>query len=368
MTHTSSQTRILCFPFGFRARVRRGRQRVGRDAVFQDVAPLVIEGVAEAVEQAYVIEEGRGRHRRCFEVLRYRHRLWWPLQTQDRGEHQILEDALAGEINLFGENLLLEDPPTVEQDLVTWFESDERDHTLAQMQGKCADLLLVDERLFAAGGIPMAALISRKFRIVSTGADRSGRPLLSGLAVQPGRHGLFQTDYAISAGKFWDPTKSEFDQAYRRSRQSEDVRPKVYATSPTEIDLFEVRLDAAFRLLDAALLIPFDAKKPKQFHDLCALFERALVPGADLNRRRITAAHACLRVFGSEWFDDMFPGCGKNILNLIEVAAASRGLTPEQFPEVQGTLSAEDDAGLCSISCSTVAKPRSAIAAASSCK
>jgi hypothetical protein len=233
--------------FAFQAKVRRGRERKPRHAVLRDSAPLgVVADPKEGIRQAYWIEDRRSC--RFFPVFRYQDRLWWPLEMQER--HVMAEEALGGTINLFGDDLLEDDVRSVDEEVIAWWDSSDHKITVRGMQAKCADLMVLDGGLYAAGGVPLVAYVSRKFRVISTGGDRSGRPLITGLAIQPGRHGLFETDFAITAGKIWMAHEAAFEEAYRRSRLRERGKPVVDQIEPSTVDFFQVRLDAAFRLID----------------------------------------------------------------------------------------------------------------------
>lgn len=343
---------ILFFPFGYRAEVMRGRQRIPRSAIFRTSGPVLIEQVDEFdLEIAYHIEELHGRHRRCFNVFRHRGRLFWPLFNPSRSgsfdERQTLKDALNGDINLFGENLLAAAPLTLDEDICRVDWSDEKTVHL-DMQRKAQDCLLVGDRLFATGGVPIMVSSKGRLRVVSTGASRSAEPAVSGLALQPGYHAEFWADRAICSGKCYLPGSPGLADEIRRLLCPESKIPVIEAMAAEDVDFFDLRVDAAFRLVDRAM---FDRvwERPKLYDDLCECFERARdQEPAKLTRRRITALGECMKVFGADWMKQTFSlQCSRNILHLVRAAEPSGDLSTEDDLLVSdGELSAGEYAAI----------------------
>lgn len=334
-----TQTRTLFFPFGFYCEVRRAKQRAPRPGRFRADTGVLIESVDAAdLVTAYLIEEPEGRRRRCHPVYLHGGRFWWPLhnpRTPRRDERAILEDARAGVINLFGDDVLGDLNP-IDGSIVATGASDE-ENVRTQTQKKAQDLLLVDgDRLFAAGGAPIFVRSHRRLRIVSTGADRCGEPATSGISLQPGHHGKFWADWAICGGECWRPGSPELAAQILRLRCGRDRVP-VVEQRVAHHDVrseFEQRLDASFRLADFQVCCCVD-ERPTGYDDLFELFARARADGPpDLTARRLAALEGCVKTLGEGWVINTFPlGRGNNMLRLLKDAAAEAwteaGLTDE---------------------------------------
>lgn len=340
------RTRTVVFPFGHYAEVKRAKQRLPRSCRFKSAGGVAIETVgASELVTAFRIEEPQGRGRRCYPIYCHAGRLWWPLYNPlapDRDERQTLEDAIAGRVNLFGDEVLDASPEALiaiddDPSIVATGVSDEKE-VHADIQKRARDLLLVGgDRLFAAGGRPVIVTWSRRLRVVNTGATRSGEPTRSGLALQPGHHGDFGPDWAMCLGKFWNGPSAALDDEICRLRCRQDRVPIIdqFASVPDTRPDFELQLDAAYRRVDDAVYRV--EERPNSYGDLMDLLDGARADAtSNLTARRLKALHGCARILGEGWVLDTFPlGCGKRVLELLKNA-------PAELLSTEAGLSHED--------------------------
>lgn len=338
--------RILFCDFGYRAKIRRVRHRLQEDAILRDTAALAVREVSRtAVETAYVVREGNAARRREFEVLQFQGRLYWPLDADQRTEERLLSGIRIGHVNPFGENLLSGADVALDDCLdIAWADTSGRGSMLADMQRKSSDLLFIAGRLHLAGGVPLIALVERELVVVSSGSSRAGRPLQSGLTLQPGLFGSESSDQAFSANRVW--SGSEFATVHiMRSPAMARTPPVIEEVTPKPVDWFVLRLDAAFRQIDR--LWQHKRELTWQWDDLGVLLARGLALGSDLDQRRMDVIWGATGLFGRLWFDRYFPGASRKMLRLIDLGMA-RGLSFDKSEMVR-ELTDEECAALASL-------------------
>jgi hypothetical protein len=101
----------------------------------------------------------------------------------------------------------------------------------------------------------------------------------------------------------------------QRNRWAEVAKPKVFEILPSTIDWFEVRLDAASRLLEQLV----HGKSTNS-----GRFPKGLLIPDPMSSSAVAPQCVCLDTFGPDWFDQMFPISAGNTLALIDSAVARR--------------------------------------------
>jgi len=288
-------------PFDYAA-ILQGRPRgAKRTASCRATAAVEIEKVrAEDVEIAYCVKHegdlGKGRH----EVVRKDGKLWWPLAdtalivwTKDAGD--FLRELRSGQSDLFvrgGEAARFRQENVKQRQVVR----DTYDETLAELHRSAKNLLIVDDRLFAAGGVPMVVEYGG-VRIASTGNDRGAAPRCD-LRVKPANGHNAGVQLAICRGRFYLPDSPELDRAIK-NRPFDFRGIRVDTIQGDEVDPLVVRIDAAFRTAWIALNASIPRTRPLGFARLHATFSEACgSSGGD----RLTAA----RYFALWGFVDLF--------------------------------------------------------------
>lgn len=338
-------TSPLFFRLLIRSPVRLRGHRILQQGVFRADVPVSIDHVPqEAVEIAYRVKESRGGKPHSFSIVRFRGRLFWPLHSPSGSAKTTLSAAQRGAIDLFGTGLIAAPDEIDGEDLRIAEVCGDHNPTLAEIHRKAADLLVVGDELYAAGGIPVVALINGQPVVISTGASRDGRPLTNGLALQPGGFGRPETDFALSARQFWlagefaDPKAGGLKAPLTSAVAIEEIAPE-------PLDIFRVRLDAAFRQIDAAARRRTKELWSWRWDDLDFTINGALHDAPDVDERRIEVIYDALTLLGGPWFDFAFPGHSAEISNLIEVGIA-RGLKKPKLRIGSTLLKEDDDAAL----------------------
>jgi hypothetical protein len=218
------------------------------------------------------------------------------------------------------------------------------------MQRRGEDYLLAGDRLFIAGGVPIVIIDSSIPQIVSTGAVRLGKTVESEVeSIEAWGHAEYWADRGICSTECWLPGEQPSTKELLRHCSPGTGAPAIEVIKPEPVDLFQIRVDAAFRIFRRRL---FPGVNPSGApnEDLGPFFERAHVHDApQLTRRRITALSRSLDVLGTDWFlQRLGTSTMQCILGLIQFAAESPEFSPEESPlgELPEQLSAQDEAAL----------------------
>ena len=290
-------------PFDYDA-VPQGRRRgARRTALCRATAAIEIEKVrTEDVEIAYCVKHERDLGRGWHQVVRKDGKLWWPLAdtalivwTKDAGD--FLRELCSGQSDLFvrgGEAARFRHESVEQRQVVR----DTYDETLAELHRSARNLLIVDDRLFAAGGVPMLVEAHGTVCIASTGADRGVLPARCELRVGPANCHHTGLHLGVCRGRFYLPGSSELDHAM--TQRPFDFRGiRVDTVQGDEVDPLVVRIDAAFRTGWIAMNASISRTRPLGFARLHATFSEACgSSGGD----RLTAA----RYFALRGFVDLF--------------------------------------------------------------
>lgn len=243
------------FVFGTRLMVHRGRKE--RSKLYRAVASLQIERTASA-EVAYTIELGPNE---CVRVLLHRGRLIWPMKYTTPFRRAIFDDALRdlrdGTLDLFSNGKLRTTQLSLDADLswkkIVWNGEDD---ALQALWRRSQELVIVDNELYALGGVPILVTktpeLNRGVFVASSGADRHG-DLGKGLFVKPG--GFHQTTLqkAIARGRFRIPAAEDGGRARTRY-------PRIVTHHEVLLDALDLRIDAIFREYWRVLNVPRDFK------------------------------------------------------------------------------------------------------------
>jgi len=234
-----------------------------------------------------------GRHA----VMRHQGRLWWPLAERGsgRGPRDFLRELRAGESDLFGRPARDVRP---EHTRLRRVIDDGHDDTLAVVRRRARDLLIIDDSLYAAGGVPF---LVRTF-VDSTPAHRSVPAPFGEIRIRPG-DGEVQ-DWAVCHGRFHLPGHAPPKAAPMWSRYAaERARSWIETVDGDAIDPIELRIDAAFRSAWNAIVRSPARTRPPGFEGLRARFAGLCGPeGGDM----LTSGRYCaLQTF------DRFCGDGR---------------------------------------------------------
>ncbi len=248
---------------------------------------------------------------------------------------QSLVDGLAGRINLFGESILCADAPTLEQVFVRKFGWSDRESVHAEMQRKANDFLLVDDRLFIAAGVPIV-ILADFMPVVGIGDVRLGETAnTDAWDIEGWERAEYWADCEICADNFWIPGFGPPTESMMRIRLSDvpGTTIPVEAIVPEPVDRFQLRVDAAFRIVRHRLFDRRYSADPSLRENLRPLFERAQshVDASLLTRRRIAALSASADLLGTDWLLERFEtSTTQGILHLLSVANDSPHLCPEE--------------------------------------
>lgn len=155
---------------------------------------------------------------------------------------------------------------------------DGHDETLAVVQRRARDLLIIGDNLYVAGGVPFVVRID----LASTPADRSAPALFGEIGIRPG--GGDVQDWAVCHGRFLVPGHLPPKAAAMWSRYSpERARSWIETVDGDTVDPIELRLDAAFRVVWSAMIRSPAHTHPQGFEALRARFIDLCGPnGGDL--------------------------------------------------------------------------------------
>lgn len=285
-----SETFLVPFDFDVYFAVRSGGP--GKTALRRAVAAIEIASVREAdLPVAYMVEDrcelGPGRHA----ILRHESKLWWPLvdvapAIETKNARDFLRDLRAGESDLFVRQCL--DDRHLLDHKRRRVVRDNYDEVLAAVRRSARNLLIVDDALYAAGGIPLVVDASRGIHIAGTGADRRVAARAGDLRIKAANGHVGGTDPAICRGRFFLPGSSEPAEAMRR-RPSDFYGVRVETIGGEAIDPLMVRIDAAFRTAWTAMNQSIPRTRPAgfpflraEFLDACGLAEDDALTAARL--------------------------------------------------------------------------------------
>jgi hypothetical protein len=315
----------------------------GTTALRRDTAVIEIPAVRSAdLAVAYRVEHrrdlGPGRH----PILRHAGRLWWPLvdtTLEPRTARDFLNELRAGRSDLFVrrslDHLFLE--PRRRRQVI----HNGRDDALAAVHRNAGNLLIVDDGLYAAGGVPLLVKTFRGLRrifIASTGADRAVAAPAGTLRVKPalGHRGI--VDYALCRYIFYMPghppgPPEQTEAIARRWAGIDGIAIEI--VDGEVVDWEMVCVDAAFRIAWTAMNRSIPRTRPEGFELLRARFVEACGAANDdcLTLARYRALQGFMKLF--EWARPK-PVAVSDALEPVRQAlfkAALSGRFPDPTPE-----------------------------------
>ena len=340
-------TERLFVPFDYDV-LRAGRHGgAGTTALRRATAAIEIPSVRSAdLAVAYRVEHrrdmGPGRHL----ILRHDGRLWWPLvdtTLETRTARDFLRELRIGRSNLFVRRGL--DHLFLESRRRRRVIKDGHDDALAAVWRNASNLLIVDDGLYAAGGVPLLASASDGIRIASTGADRAVAAPGGALQIKPaiGRRGGI--DHAICRGFYlpgYPPGPPELTEAIA-SAWSDYDGIAIEVVDGEVVDGQVVRIDAAFRTAWTAMNRSIPRTRPEGFESLRARFVEAC--GGDGDDRLTAARYRALQGFVELFVKaDLKPVAVRKCLQAVWrtiCAVKISGGVPDPEPELSLT---EDEA------------------------
>jgi hypothetical protein len=283
-------TEFYHVPFDYEV-VRPGPEgRAGRPVLRRATAAIEIATVRGAdLPVAYRVKDEREMGRGWHLILRHGGKLWWPLvditsfPLETRMAHDFLCDLRAGRCDLFVQRDL--DDHRVDRRFKGLPVRDGRIAALAAVHLNAQNLLIVDDCLYAAGGVP---LLVEGYGVASAGADRAVAAAAGALRIRPANGHRRSADLAICGRRIYVPGSVELAVAMRR-RLSYFRGARIEVVSGDAVDQVVVRLDAAFRTAWRAMNMSIPRTRPDGFAALHGLFADACGPGDD---DRLTAARA----------------------------------------------------------------------------
>jgi hypothetical protein len=325
--------------------LRAGRHgRPATTALRRGTAAIEIPAVRSAdLAVAYRVEHrrdmGPGRHL----ILRHDGRLWWPLvdtTLEIRTARDFLRALCVGRSDLFVrrglDHLFLE--PRRRRRIV----HDGHDGALAAVCRNAANLLIVDDGLYAGGGVPLLVKTFRGLRriyIASTGADRAVAAPAGALRVTSALGHRGMVDYAICRYVFYlpghPPDPPELTAAIAR-RWAGINGIAIEIVDGEVVDGEAVCIDAAFRIAWTAMNRSIPRTRPEGWETLRAQFVEACAAANDdcLTLARYRALQGFMKLF--EWAKPK-PVAVSDALEPVRQAlfkAALSGRFPDPAPEL----------------------------------
>lgn len=227
--------------FDYQVLTLRRRSTRPKPLVRRGKAAIEVQGVsASDVRVAYRVQAwslGDGRHA----VIRHQGKLWWPVADRPsrRSPRDFLRELRAGDSDLFGRPLRdVRHEPERRRHLI----HDGYCDTLALVGRRARDLLIVDDGLYAAGGVPFLVRIF----LDSTPAHRSVPAAFGEIRIRPG-DGEVQ-DWAVCHGRYYLPGHPPPKAAPVWSKYAADrARLWIETIDGDAVDPVQLRVDAAFR-------------------------------------------------------------------------------------------------------------------------
>jgi hypothetical protein len=289
---------MVQIPFVFRAEVLQRRHRKPKLKLYRALASVQIETIAPSeATVAYSIE--LAPHETVNVLLHPDGDLYWPLEYTCHFRRTVAPGALqalaTGANNPFSDGwsdalLALEDDQSVKKTEKTF-----HDEALANVHRKAASCLVVGDRLFGKGGVPIIFAMDPDKKptlwVTSSGASRYGEPQADELAVGGLQQRLVQ--WSLARGLFLLPQDDR-----RSSRMWASEYPRVIALQHRHLDAVDVRMDSMFRMLWGSLsrLGPFPQNDKLQIvYDFCRARIAVDAPAA-LTADRCEALHSILAV------------------------------------------------------------------------
>lgn len=313
-------------------------------------AAIEIEKVRSGdVEIAYRVKHERDLGRGWHAVVRKEGKFWWPLVdtmcvSSIRTARDFLRELRSGQSRLFLRRPFYLDRGASDRRAVV---SDAYDRTLANVQRTAKNLLIVDDRLCAAGGIPIIIASYGKLRIASTGADRAVPEEAGDLRIKAanGHHG--GTDLAVCRGRFYLPDSRELAEA-RTQHPLAFHGIGIETLHGDEVDPLVLRIDAAFTTAWTAMNRSIPRTRPQGFTGLREEFVAASgsTGGDYLTLARHRALCRFVELFGQA---ERIPVAVSECLAAVRqtIALASSAPSLEALPTgLPPTLSAAEDAAI----------------------
>jgi hypothetical protein len=283
--------------------VRAGRHgRPATTALCRGAAAIEIAAVRSVdLPVAYRVKHrrdlGPGRHL----VLRHGGKLWWPLTDttfplKTTTASNFLRDLRAGKSDLFVRRDL--DHPFRKGRRWRAVIHDGRDEAVAAVHRNAANLLIVDDGLYAAGGVPLLVDdVDGSIRIASTGANRGVAAPAGALRIKAANDHWGGRDRAISIC-FRVPNSPGF------ARWLQPYRLRGIAIETLDGDIVDpvaVRVDANFRAAWVAMNQSIPRTRPEGFENVRAEFAEACALAEDdhLTAARYRALQRFVELFGA---------------------------------------------------------------------
>lgn len=258
---------------------RAGTTALRRSAAAIEIATVRGAGLPVVYRVEHQRDLGPGRH----SVLRQDGRLWWPLVEKTapleiRTARDFLRDLRAGRSDLFVRRPL--NHLYIESRRRRQIIHDGHDETLAAVHRSAKSLLIVDNRLYAAGGVPLLVDAFGRIHIADTGDGRSVAAAPAGeLRIKPANGHWRGRDLAICCGSFRD---ADFLDGFSKGRWRYKFRGVRLKTPGGEfVDEHVVRIDAAFRTAWTAMNRLTAKTRPEGLETVRARFVEALGPAED---------------------------------------------------------------------------------------
>jgi hypothetical protein len=180
---------------------------------------------------------------------------------------------------------------------------------------------VVDDQLYAAGGVPLVVDTAGGTHLASTGAERAVRRAGGDLRIKPANGHRRGIDLELSRGCFFLPGSAALAQAKRRRFEIRDVR--IEAVDP--VDPLAVRIDAAFRVAGTAMVRSVPRTRPELYDRLYEQFARAARSDEEegVSAARYFALYNFVRLFGpAERKPVAVSECFAGVRDTINLAAA----------------------------------------------
>ena len=271
-------------PFDYNIRLARRSDAPVKTALRRataaiEVASARMADMPVAYRVAHDRDLGPGRHL----IVRHDGRLCWPLVEttsilEPRSARDFLRELRMGRSDLFVRRRL--DDHHLQDHSRCRIADDDYDDIIAAVRRNSRSLLVVDDMLYAAGGIPIVLDGPSRIRIAGTGANRAIASGAGDLRIKAANGHWGGADLAICRGRFFLLGSVELAQAMeRRSFAFRGVG--VEAVDGEAIDPLVVCIDAAFREAWRAMNKSISRTRPEGFAFLRAQFLQARGPMED---------------------------------------------------------------------------------------
>jgi hypothetical protein len=280
-------------------------------------------------------------------VLRHGGKLWRPLVDTTfplitRTARDFLRELRAGKSDLFVRRDL--DHPFRKARRWRAVIHDGHDEAVAAVHRNAANLLIVDDGLYAAGGVPLLVDdVDGSIRIASTGANRGVAAPAGALRIKAANDHWGGRDRAICSC-FCVPNSPGLDFA-RRLRPHRFRGIAIETLDGDIVDPVAVRVDAAFRAAWTAMNQSIPRTRPEGFENLRAEFAEACGPGEDdhLTAARYRVRQRFVELFGAA---EPKPVAVRKCLYIIRqtISDETEGGVPDPRPKL--SLTDADEAAL----------------------